>query len=144
MPKVISKLVSGAKAEPETLRKIQDLMGIQPGIAIELMVFQITYGSRTSYCCWSGGELRKGQPYLTLVGQAAMEALVNLPRGNEGELIFQELIPGSIPLREKVEMVLEKASDGAKICFVGDMQGELGHQLHEAFGVVPERISVGN
>ncbi|AZP69364.1 hypothetical protein EJJ20_00435 [Pseudomonas poae] len=72
---------------------------------------------------------------MTLVGQAAVEALSNLPQGRNDSLIFQELKLGSTPLRNKVKATLKRAPANSKICFIGDMQGELDGHLAQVFNL---------
>jgi len=116
-PTIKSKLIQGAKPEAETLRKIQEQSGIPVGISINLMVYEIDYDRKKFYCCWSGGEFRNGQPHCTLIGQAAMEALANLPIGDQKSFIFQELKLGPTPLRDKIKATLKKSSTKCKNMF---------------------------
>jgi hypothetical protein len=102
-------------------------MGIPSEKSINLMVFEVEYDRKKYYCC-GPGEIRNGQPHMTLIGQAAVEALANRPLGNNDTLIFQELKLGPTPLRNKVKAALNRAPSNSKICFFGDMSGELdGH-----------------
>lgn len=144
MPILRSKLIQGTKPEAETLTKIQEQMGVPPGVSINLMVFEVEYDRKKYYCCWSGGALKDGQPYLTLIGQAAMEALNNLPMGNQDTIILQELALGPTPLRDKVKATLKRAPLNAKICFFGDMQGELDGHMHHAFNVGEGTINIAH
>ena len=144
MPIIRTKTILATKPEPETLRKVQEGAGIPSGVSINLMVFEIDYDRKKYYCCWSGGELKDGQPHLTLVGQAAMEALANLPMGSQDTLIFQELKLGATPLRDKIKATLKRAPLNSKICFFGDMQGELDGELHRAFNVVEGTINIAH
>lgn len=137
-----SKLIQGTKPEAETMKKIQEQMGVPPGVSINLMVFEVEYNRKKYYCCWSGGELKNGKAYLTLIGQAAMEALTNLPMGNHETLIFQELALGPTPLKNKVKAVLKRAPSNSKICFFGDMAGELDGHMHQAFNVGQGTIDI--
>lgn len=101
------------------------------------MVFETVFKAKTVYCCWSGGALVDGELQLTLIGRASMEALVNLPFGSEDEIRFQELRLGHTPLRDKVRATIMAAPDGAKICFFGDMQGELDGHMAKALNLQP-------
>ncbi|VFR45768.1 hypothetical protein BER2_0180 [plant metagenome] len=101
------------------------------------MVFETVFKQKTVYCCWSGGAIVNGNPHLTLVGQAAMEALVNLPFGSDAEILFRELKLGHTPLRDKVRATIMDAHDGARICFFGDMQGELDGHMAKALNLQP-------
>jgi hypothetical protein len=142
MPILRSKLIQGTKPEAETLKKIQEHMGVPAGVSINLMVFEVEYDRKKYYCCWSGGALQDGQPHLTLIGQAAMEALANLPMGSNDTFVLQELALGSTPLRDKVKATLKRTPSNAKICFFGDMSGELDGHMHHAFNVGQGTIDI--
>lgn len=135
MPIIKTTLLAGAKPEAATLEKIQAQYGARPGQSLEFMVFEVDYDRKKYYCCWSGGEVKGGEPYLTLVGQAALEALSNLPLGRDDALIIQELKIGETPLRNKIKAALKRAPANSKICFIGDMQGELDGHLPQAFNL---------
>lgn len=114
MPSIKSTLVAGAKPEAGTLLQVQEKMGTRPGQSLEFMVFEVEYDRKKYYCCWAGGEIKGGEPHMTLVGQAAVEALSNLPQGRNDSLIFQELKLGSTPLRNKVKATLKRAPANSK------------------------------
>ncbi|WP_455233182.1 hypothetical protein [Geopseudomonas aromaticivorans] len=144
MPTLKSVLIAGTKPEAATLLHIQEQMGLQPGMSMQFMVYQVEFDRKKYYCCWSGGEIKGGEPLMTLVGQAAMEALVNLPLGNNDALIIQELRLGQTPLRNKIKTTLKRAPANSKICFLGDMQGELDGHMHTAFNVQPGTLDVAH
>ncbi len=144
MGTISTRFIQGSKPGPITLRRLMAEFGLPADVAVELMVFEVSYGGGKYYCCWSGGELRDGAPYLTLVGRAAMEALSNLPLGDSAILVMQELKLGPTPLRDKIRQTLERHPANSKICFLGDMQGELDGHMYEAFNVVPERVCVAH
>ena len=144
MPTLKTKLILGTKPQPETLRKIQQDTGVDPRVSLNFMVFQIDFDRKRCYACWSGGELRRGEVHLTPTGQAAMEALANLPLGNSNTFIFQELKLGSTPLRDKIKATLRRAPAHSKICFFGDMQGTLDGRLHQAFNLVKGPINIAH
>lgn len=144
MPTIKSTLVAGAKPEAGTLLQVQEKMGTRPGQALEFMVLEVEYDRKKYYCCWAGGEIKGGKPHMTLVGQAAVEALSNLPLGSNDSLIFQELKLGSTPLRNKVKATLKRAPANSKICFVGDMQGELDGHLAQVFNLQKGSINVSH
>ena len=139
-----SKLIQGCKPEPETLTEIQRVSSLPTDKSLNFMVFETSFKNKKVYCCWSGGELVDGQPSLTLVGKAALESLINLPFGNDDTLIIQELKLGTTPLREKVRAAVMKAPEGAKICFIGDMQGELDGHMHKAFNLVKDTVNISH
>lgn len=144
MATISTRFIQGSKPRPATLRRLMAEFALPDDVAVELMVFEVRYGGCKYYCCWSGGELRDGAPHLTLVGRAAMEALTNLPLGDQAILVMQELKLGPTPLRDKIRQTLERHPANTKICFLGDMQGELDRHLFEAFNVLPERVSVAH
>lgn len=139
-----SKLIHGTKPEASTIAEIQRVMGLPPERQIALMVLETTFKSKKIYCCLSGGHIKDGQPQLTLIGKAAMEALVNLPLGDDSLFIIQELKVGPTPIRDKVRAAVMRAPEGAKLCFVGDMQGELDGVALAAFNLGRDVINIAH
>ena len=139
-----TKFIEGTKPEPETLLELQKSTGLPTDKSIMLSVFEMSHKGKVVYCCWAGGALDNGQPRLTLVGKAAVEALINLPLGSNAALIFQELKIGPTPLKEKVRAAFARAEPGAKICFIGDLQGELDGEFPRAFNLVRGSIKVSH
>lgn len=130
-----SKLIHGTKPEVSTIDEIQRVMGLPADRQIALMVFETSFKDKKVYCCLSGGAIENGEPRLTLIGKAALEALINLPMGDETSLILQELKVGPTPIREKVRAAVMRAPEGSKLCFIGDMQGELDGVAFKALNV---------
>lgn len=139
---ISTKLIEGNKPEAQTLLELQQSMGIAPHISIMMCVFEVTLQDKKVYACWSGGLVQDGQPMLNLVGRAALEALINLPLGTNDNLIFQELKIGVTPLDEKVKHIISQAPAGSKICFLGDLQGELDGHIAQAFNVINETVNI--
>lgn len=137
-------MIEGTKPEAATLLELQKKMGIPADTSINLMVFETSFKDKKVYTCWSGGAIEDGEPKFTLVGRAALEALVNLPLGNNDKLVFQELKLGPTPLRDKVRAAIMRAEPNMKICFIGDMQGELDGEMHKAFNLVSGTIKVSH
>lgn len=73
-----------------------------------------------------------------------MEALVNLPLGDDSLFIVQELKVGPTPIRDKVRSAVMRAPEGAKLCFVGDMQGELDGVALAAFNLGRDVINIAH
>ncbi len=144
MPTIKTKLIEGTKPEIETMSEIQKTMQLPSSAKINLMVFEIIYDQKKFYCCWSGGILQNGEPKLTLIGKAALEALMNLPIGNNESITFQELRLGGKPLRNKIKAILSKARAESKICFFGDMQGELDGHMASAFNLIDGTINISH
>ena len=135
MPEIKSTLLIGAKPSEATLLKMQKALKIPPDQAMEFMVFEVEYDRDTYYCCWSGGYMEKGEPFMTPIGHAAFEALMDLPLGGQKRVIIQELKMGPTPLQDKVKAALTRAPAGSKICFFGDMAGELDGHMAIAFNL---------
>jgi hypothetical protein len=143
MPDIKSTLIIGAKPSDKTLLKAQKALGLAPDQAMEFMVFEVEYDHDTYYCCWSGGYMENGEPFMTPAGQAAFEALANLPFGQK-RLIIQELKLGETPLQDKIKMTLTRANAGDKICFFGDMAGELDGHMSPAFNLQPKLKNIAH
>ncbi|WP_034947687.1 hypothetical protein [Erwinia oleae] len=144
MPTIKTILIEGTKPEADTMSLIQEKMGTQTEGQMNFMVFEVTYDHHKYYCCWSGGEIQNGEPKMTLVGQAALEALANLPLGNNDQLIIKELKLGPTPLRNKIKATLKETRPNAKICFIGDMQGELDGHMTQAFNLQQGAVKISH
>lgn len=138
---ILSHLIIGPRANPETEAAIQKQQRTdqEPGFC----VFKTYVGHKWVYCCWAGGKLERNgdkcSPLVTLIGQGATEALENLP-GQGSALIFAEVRLGKTPLQDKVKQVILDAPDGARICFIGDLAGELDGKMSLAFNITGHPI----
>lgn len=141
---LVSRLIEGTKPEAQTIIELQQAAKLPVDTQLNMMVFETSFKEKKVYTCMSGGVVEDGQPKLTLVGRAALEALINLPLGNNEKLVFQELKLGPTPLREKVRAAIMRAEPGMKICFIGDMQGELDGHMLKALNFVPGVIKVSH
>jgi hypothetical protein len=139
-----SKLIHGTKPEPSTITEIQQTLGVPADRQIALMVFETSFKDKKIYCCLSGGRIEDGEPHLTLIGRAAMEALLNLPLGDSTSLILQELLVGPTPIRDKVRAAVMRAPAGAKLCFIGDMQGELDGIAFQSLNVGRDVVNISH
>ncbi|MDH4602360.1 MULTISPECIES: hypothetical protein [Pseudomonas syringae group] len=142
MSSLKTTLLVGPTPSPTTLLDLKASMGVAQNATMVFMVYQIEFCDELYYCCWSGGELKGGEPCLTAGGQAALEALGNLNIGSNQTLIVKHLRLGPTPLRQKVEATLRLAPPESKICFFGDMQGELDGVMEPAFNVQPGYLRV--
>lgn len=146
---IISSLLIGPTCSESTAAIIR---GLNPGKAddsdIGFTVFKTTVTdtetgkAHSVLCCWSGGRITPDkQPELTAVGHGAVEALISIPPKFEG-LIFAELRMGVTPLQDKVIARVLGAPDDARICFVGDLAGELDGKMSLAFNITGEPIEL--
>jgi hypothetical protein len=129
MSDINAKLIIGSKASDETEQEIRKFHPTEPDQAMGFSVFEIEHKGRIFYCCWSGGKMTAEGPMFTLIGLAAFEQLQNLPMGNNGRLVIQEMKLGKTPLKEKIIALLEGTPEHSKICLLGDIEGELKGQL---------------
>jgi len=129
-----SKLITGISASDSTNQQVafENNKKLQPGQKINYTVLVTTLDKKQYYCCLAGGVMEDSGVKLTRVGKAAVEVLMALPVGDSERLVMQELKLGPTPLKKKVKKVLRKLPPESKICFFGDMSGELDGHIHKA------------
>lgn len=132
MTYIKSKIIPEAKPNPETIKLLRRQLELPEYIPVSFKVFEVEYSKEKYYCCLSSGKMRKGKPRFTLAGLATLEALASIPSSNE-TLFIKEVKLGLTPLRKKVSTVLKRAEPNSKICFIGNMKGDLGEALSEVF-----------
>jgi hypothetical protein len=136
---IVSRLIIGARCSEATARAL----GPPPeGAVHSFCVFQTTASRgdrvRRVLCCWSGGRIA-ADPEFTPVGLAAFEALMRLPSCMDDHPavppipVIQQLIVGRTPLRDKIIDAVLEAPPGARLCFLGDLAGELDGLMSPAF-----------
>jgi hypothetical protein len=143
-PPIVSKMILGVRCTPHSEAKLRAAMpNILAKTEINLSIFEVHIDKQVRYCCWSGGTLRDdvgqlAEPRMTVTGQAAAEALMNLPFADpQGAVVMKELLIGKTTIREKVLSVFRQTADTREvICFVGDLAGELDDHMFKAFNVV--------
>lgn len=153
---ISTKYILGATAGPVIDARLRQQYKVPPTTEVSLSVFEVRVDNSLRYCCWASGEItpldeaEAGMPKLTLVGQAAVDALTKLPflaDRSELALVFQELKLGPTPLRDKVLAAFRRTADSpALIAFVGDLSGELDGPIGKAFnvdGMVPVNECAG-
>jgi hypothetical protein len=134
MTDIVSRLILGASASPETEALVRiDKPQLGQFEQINYSLFETTVGTKVVYCCWSGGYIKDNEPHLTIVGRGAFEALISMPLGQNELVVFQELKLGRTPLRQKIINCLQKVPPATKVCFVGDLAGELDGHMSIAF-----------
>jgi hypothetical protein len=145
-----TKIIVGATPPPSTSTWLRASHGLASDVEPLLQVFEVHIDNTVRYCCWSGGVIVEDPagigdpvPSLTMIGQAACEAMMRLPHlyGPNGEclvaMMFQGLHIGKKSLREKVmEAFRKSADDDAVICFVGDLKEELNGHMPQAFNLI--------
>jgi hypothetical protein len=144
---IVSRMILGAQADPKLVRKVARSAHVPKGAQINFCIFQTTAsrGGRAGrvLCCWSGGKLdKKNGPLMSPAGMAAADALMNLPAcmddfpGTKGRLVIRELKLGPTPLRDKVIDAVLEAQPGDRLCFLGDLAGELDGKMGLTFNIM--------
>jgi len=147
MNKIRSKFIDGVYVNELDNRRFTQETEIDHGVKVAAIVLKVTFDHKTFYCCMSGGEMNedKSDFSLTRVGKMTMDALLKLETEKKNPtIVFQEIGIGSIPLDQKVKRVLRKLPSGSKVCFVGDMAGELDGVLFNVFNVDGSTALLGN
>lgn len=136
MSEIKSKMITGISASEITNRRIvrdAGLTMLKVGTKIAYTVMKSKLDNKTYYCCLSGGSIVNGEPNFTQIGLAAFETLMALPVGNECDVVIQEVKICETPLSQKIKSTLRKLPNNSKICFIGDMAGELDGVLINIF-----------
>lgn len=137
MPSIKSRLIANAAASENTNRELMQSINQTPTRQAIFMVMETTVDKSVYYCCWAGGKLEDGDVKLTKVGQGALDALLSLPLKDDGSKLFiQELAIGKTPLKKKVIKSLKNIPPGSRVCFVGDLAGELDGHMSKSFNLV--------
>ncbi len=118
-------------------------MGLEHNMNFLFNVFEVSMPGKTLFCCLSGGEMREdGECYFTTLGQAALNTLAAIPRGSH-DLIIRELkAGGKRSISQKISETLDYAEDGMKICFFGDMAGDLDGEIMPVFNLQKEYLVI--
>jgi hypothetical protein len=142
---IVSRPIIGAHYS-ETARRLRALDGDAAGA---VCVFEVTASrggkTRRVLCCWSGGRM-KPDPEFTPLGLAAFEALMELPTCMDDYPaikpipVIRQLIVGRTPLRDKVIDAVLEAPPGARLCFMGDLTGELRGKMSPAFNCLDSDV----
>ncbi|MGZ8317544.1 MAG: hypothetical protein ACXWVD_00445 [Telluria sp.] len=150
-PPLVSHLILDARPRPATERELRRRYKVPAHGQLALCVFEVRLDGYRHYCCWAGGELMHEtgmrEPQLTLIGRAAVEALVNLPfhatnpDGSLDLLVVQEVIVGATPLQDKVAATLREHRD-RPVCFMGDLAGALDGLMAPAFNLTGAPLTV--
>lgn len=153
---IISRMILGAACDPELVEPLRRANRLPKDAQINFSLFETTVSrgdrSRRVLCCWAGGKLDKdgwqnlGNVSLTLAGRAAIDALARLPSCmddhpvDKGRLVIRGLALGKTPLRDKVIDAILEAGPGDRLCFVGDLAGELDGKMAITFNPSGEPI----
>ena len=128
-------LLNDVTANQDTNAAILKMLEVDENHALQYHVYEVAYGTKQIFCCLSGGHIENNEIQFTAVGLAAFEALTNVERGEE-PTYYAEHIDTSADVAEQIESVFDSVPSGARICFVGDITGELKDQLSKYFTLI--------
>ena len=129
MSRIVSRYIKGVSPSPESREMLNQMFSVRPEQEMLFCVFEVQCDGSTYYCCWSGGRIEKGRPMMT-------------PTGGDDRLHIHELRVGLTPLREKVVNILRAKPAHARVCFLGDLNGELDGLMTKAFNVTGESVNL--
>ncbi|GAB2995642.1 hypothetical protein [Psychrosphaera aestuarii] len=128
-------LLSDVTANKDTNQAILELLDINESHDLQYHVYEIAFGDKQIFCCLSGGSIENGVIEFTPVGLAAFEALTNVKEISDTEY-FADYISTEENIAEQIETVFSRVPNGAKVCFVGDITGELKEELSKYFTMI--------
>ncbi len=125
-------LLSDVTANKDTNDAILAMLELDKDLDLQYHVYEIAYGSKKLFCCLSGGEIVDNEIVFTPIGLAAFEALTNVNTDSEAEY-FADFVSNDEDIAEQLEVIFNRVPDGAKVCLVGDITGELKDELSKYF-----------
>lgn len=116
---------AGELDEVSSRRFTNKMSLVNSGNRIKVFLLKTTVNDNFYYVGMAGGtvEVENDDANLTEIGRYVLMALITLNTGTEN-VVLQE-IKGTSDIRKKVINYLLKHPSGTKVCFVGDMSGEL-------------------
>jgi hypothetical protein len=107
---------------------------------IYVYIYRAVLGEKTFHVCWAGGEfIDEGRDVvLTPIGRVHYEALMLYP-GAYPEKVLAELKLSDLELRLQITYILNRLPNLSRVCFFGDVSGELDGKLFKAFNVCDEQ-----
>lgn len=136
-PELISYILE-ATASKETQQKMMDSTGAKCR-EIYCHIYKTHLGEKTFLVAWAGGKfVKEGEEVgLGLFGLAAFEALDLYP-GSYPRMVLAHLKISDLPLRLQIIHILKGLPNNSRVCFFGDVSGELDGKLYKAFNVCDE------
>ncbi len=127
-----SELMTNISASQETNQQIVEMLGMEHDGDIQYHVYHTQADDKEVYCCLSGGLVENNEIVFTPIGLAAFEALSQVSE-QEDNFYAEELKIENGSIKSQVEAVLKKVPSFAKVCFIGDMTGDLKESIAEIF-----------
>lgn len=129
-------LLQDVTANEETNKAILEMLEMDERHSVQYHVYEVAYKEKQIFCCLSGGLIENNEIQFTAVGLAAFEALTNIGNSMEAEYFAEQISIDSADLAAQICEVFDRVPSGARVCFIGDITGELKHELAKYFTLV--------
>jgi len=126
-------LVTNVTANQDTNAAILDILELEQGQEVQYHVYEVAYKEKRIFCCLSGGVIENNEIQFTPVGLGAFEAMTNITAEQEPEYFAEHIVVEGGNLSAQIEEVFERVPNDARVCFVGDINGELKDELGRYF-----------
>jgi hypothetical protein len=135
MTQIKSKIINNAPVNELDTRRMGKDIGY-PNAEIRPVLMKVRFNNKTFYCCMAGGKVDAygSDASLTVIGKFTLQALIELPV-KQTPIVLQEIKIGTVSLKQKVIRVFRQYPSGTKICFIGDIAGELDGILIKIFNI---------
>ena len=129
---ITSELLTNVTASQETNKQILGMLKLEHEGDIQFHVYHKQVDDKEVYCSLSGGVVENNEIVFTPIGLGAFGALSNV-QVEQDNYNAEELKVENGPIQAQVEAVFNKVPADAKVCFIGDMTGELKSSISEIF-----------
>lgn len=127
-----------ASASEQTQQEIMKATGVKCK-ELYFYIYRAVLGEKTFHVCWAGGRMiDEGRDVeFTSIGRGNCEALMLYP-GTYPKMVVAELKLSDLELRLQITYILNRLPNLSRVCFFGDVSGELEGKLFKAFNVCDE------
>lgn len=129
-------LLTDVTANEDTNKEILSMLDMDERHDVQYHVYEVNYEGKKVFCCLSGGLIENNEIQFTAVGLAAFEAMTNIQSDTEANYFAEQISIDSDDLAEQIEQVFARVPNEARVCFVGDITGELKDELAKYFTLV--------
>lgn len=129
-------LLTDVTANADTNQAILTMLEMDEQHELQYHVYHIQYEGKNIYCCLSGGVIENNEIQFTAVGLAAFEAMTNIQTETEAVYYAEQISQDEGELSDQIEQVFQKVPDGSRVCFVGDITGEMRDELEKYFTLI--------
>jgi len=126
-------LVTNVTANQDTNAAILEMLELAQDQVVQYHVYEVVYNDKRIYCCLSGGVIENNEIQFTPVGLGAFEAMTNISTEQAPEYFAEQILVQDGDVASQVEDVFGRVPNDARVCFVGDINGELKNELGKYF-----------